>query len=244
MQAAVNDPACWSWLVTDDHRFAASRCPENFSHYLLWNWQQGRCAVCADLVNERSILVRDHDHQTGLMRGLLCQVCNNAEGRTACGASERSDLFDNYRATNPASTLKLRARHVITSGPFGLPLPRRHIGNLHIPLRRPAGEQPSAHLNMPAMTAYGSWADITGRGKQVEHPVFDLVGLRFNGYDIVRLTVAYRREVIKALPEGISLHGINFFGPYPQPDNATERIKAAIDAIDLDLLASTTHRSA
>lgn len=239
----TDKPACWSWLVTDEHRFAASRCPENFSHYLLWNWQQGRCAVCADSVNERSILVRDHDHQTGLMRGLLCQACNNAEGRTACGISEPSNLFDNYRATTPASILKLRARHVITSGPFGPPLPRRHIGDLHIPLRRPIGEEPPGQPNGSTMTAYGTWADITGRGKQVEHPVFDLVGARFNGYDIVGLVDAYQREVIKALPEGISLHGVNFFGPYPQPDNATDRIKAAIEAVDLGDLASQFDRS-
>lgn len=239
----VDEPACWTWPVTDEDRFAVSRCPENFSHYLLWNWQQGRCAVCADSVNERSILVRDHDHQTGLMRGLLCQTCNNAEGRTACGIAEPSDLFDNYRATNPVTMLALRARHVITSGPFGPPLPRRHIGDLHIPLRRPIGEELPEQLGKSTMTAYGSWMDITGRARQVEYSVYKVVGARSGSYDLAALVKAYRSEVSKALPEGISLHGANVFGPYPRPNDAMDRIKTAIEVVDLAALSEKYERS-
>jgi Recombination endonuclease VII len=43
----------------------------------LFSRQQGRCAVCG--VQAR--LVADHDHMTGLLRGLLCQPCNVQEGQ-------------------------------------------------------------------------------------------------------------------------------------------------------------------
>jgi len=39
-------------------------------------WQNGRCAVCGEVDD----LVTDHDHSTGLIRGFLCQDCNQAEG--------------------------------------------------------------------------------------------------------------------------------------------------------------------
>lgn len=44
--------------------------------------QQGKCAVCGahqDKFGNR--LAVDHDHTTGLFRGLLCSVCNTGLGR-------------------------------------------------------------------------------------------------------------------------------------------------------------------
>lgn len=42
-------------------------------------WHRGRCAMCG----ARDRLVRDHCHQTGLVRGLLCAPCNASEGAAA-----------------------------------------------------------------------------------------------------------------------------------------------------------------
>lgn len=55
--------------------------------------QGGRCAVCG-ATNPRCL---DHDHTTGLIRGLLCRRCNLVEGKSVDGT------FDAYRATPPAS---------------------------------------------------------------------------------------------------------------------------------------------
>jgi hypothetical protein len=39
--------------------------------------QNGLCAICAQPPNRRRLAV-DHDHQTGAVRGLLCERCNFA----------------------------------------------------------------------------------------------------------------------------------------------------------------------
>jgi len=60
----------------------------------LANVQQHKCALC---LGEGLVLVLDHDHATGLARGMLCQGCNNREGMN------RGPLFDAYRANPPAA---------------------------------------------------------------------------------------------------------------------------------------------
>jgi hypothetical protein len=42
--------------------------------------QNGLCAICAHAPSKK-ILVVDHDHQTGAIRGLLCDGCNVGLGR-------------------------------------------------------------------------------------------------------------------------------------------------------------------
>jgi len=59
----------------------------------------GRCAVCDSAEND---LVVDHEHWTGLVRGLVCNGCNVIEG------SWRADelpLFTRYRRRHPAALL-------------------------------------------------------------------------------------------------------------------------------------------
>lgn len=45
--------------------------------------QQGRCAICRrehGALPDHGLLVVDHDHSTGKVRGLLCATCNTAIG--------------------------------------------------------------------------------------------------------------------------------------------------------------------
>jgi hypothetical protein len=62
--------------------------------------QEGRCAMCGAQV----ALVADHDHATGLLRGLLCWPCNVAEGKTvSLLAVVRDPRCGAYRANPPAA---------------------------------------------------------------------------------------------------------------------------------------------
>lgn len=48
--------------------------PSDFD--LMMEIQNGRCAICKRLPDERKALSVDHDHATERIRGLLCQDCN------------------------------------------------------------------------------------------------------------------------------------------------------------------------
>lgn len=68
----------------------------------LRRFQRGHCANCAQTVR----LLVDHDHQTGLVRGLLCNGCNIREGKeitTGVGTE-----FAQYRSNPPAARLGLK----------------------------------------------------------------------------------------------------------------------------------------
>lgn len=87
-------PSCMSWSVptpSDD----------------IESWQDGRCAMCRC---KNLALVIDHDHDTGLIRGLLCHGCNNHEARKG-----HWPIVQAWRAgRNPATLLGLG--HVYESG--------------------------------------------------------------------------------------------------------------------------------
>ena len=42
--------------------------------------QGGHCAACPEVINAGKRLYVDHDHETGMVRGLLCNNCNTAIG--------------------------------------------------------------------------------------------------------------------------------------------------------------------
>lgn len=68
---------------------------------LMAKWQAGRCAICGHV----AVLVNDHDHQTSLVRGLLCRSCNTLEGMGHQG------VFAKYRAFSPAIICGVRERY-------------------------------------------------------------------------------------------------------------------------------------
>jgi hypothetical protein len=63
--------------------------------------QEGRCAICQKPADDGYPVVmslhRDHDHATGLLRGLLCSTCNLRE--------DDSPAWVAYRANPPVAKL-------------------------------------------------------------------------------------------------------------------------------------------
>ena len=68
----------------------------------LRRWQAGACAMCA--AAPRRLLV-DHDHRSGLVRGLLCTSCNTAEGL------QSAPSFVAYRGRPPAVMLGVEEQY-------------------------------------------------------------------------------------------------------------------------------------
>lgn len=112
------EPACWSWPVPGDldkftRAAVADHSPDAAAVLLrsdeargstaLNAWHAGRCAICGRV--DGGELVTDHDHDTGLIRGLLCRSCNTREGLNAAGS------FAAYRERHPAAILGVRARY-------------------------------------------------------------------------------------------------------------------------------------
>lgn len=46
--------------------------------------QLGGCGICGDRPAPGDHLIIDHDHDSGMVRGLLCRPCNTMEGQHSC----------------------------------------------------------------------------------------------------------------------------------------------------------------
>ncbi|MFJ3094637.1 endonuclease domain-containing protein [Streptomyces hydrogenans] len=138
-------PACWSWEIPADmatsqpsipavgkgDEFISERTaemlrrayedPEARQSALLNEWQAGRCAICEDSGSE---LVTDHDHATGLVRGMLCRSCNTREGFSY--APGRQSVFAAYRERPPVALLGFTIRYFDPfTGEYAEPVPPR-----------------------------------------------------------------------------------------------------------------------
>ncbi|WP_370461561.1 endonuclease domain-containing protein [Micromonospora sp. Llam0] len=116
LAAPEGRPACWAWpLLSDVPTVAAGVAPvsvdvnvlphQRAAYAEMERWHEGRCAVCGH-GHAVGRLVRDHDHPSGLIRGLLCSSCNTAEGRTD------SLLFNSYRRRPPSVILGLEVLYL------------------------------------------------------------------------------------------------------------------------------------
>lgn len=83
------------WSVEQRRKARESRTPEQRRKYSLkqlygltvadykelWEYQEGKCAICGGVNKSGKELFVDHNHQTGKIRGLLCMHCNHAIGK-------------------------------------------------------------------------------------------------------------------------------------------------------------------
>ncbi|GGW95279.1 endonuclease domain-containing protein [Streptomyces noursei] len=111
-----DEPACYRWELP------TSLDPKLPSLGKLIAWQGDRCAMCG--IRPTACVV-DHDHVTGLVRGLLCSTCNTLEGAKSSGC----EPFTSYRRRPPASilgvTVPYRSGH-----PYQCD---RHLGYVSVP---------------------------------------------------------------------------------------------------------------
>jgi hypothetical protein len=68
--------------------------PERYD--LMYQEQGGRCAICGTLGQSRGLAI-DHDHDTGVVRGLLCSRCNSGIAML-CHNREYVQAADHYLA--------------------------------------------------------------------------------------------------------------------------------------------------
>jgi hypothetical protein len=100
------NPACWDWAVPDLSHLRSIDDPtarEEAAENALRAWHAGRCGMCGFL----RTLFTDHDHQSGLVRRLLCRSCNNLEGRQLSA----DEPLGRYRARCPAHLLSVGIRY-------------------------------------------------------------------------------------------------------------------------------------
>ncbi|MGO4599989.1 endonuclease domain-containing protein [Terrabacter sp. 2RAF25] len=116
-----NKPACAFWSIPETIELG-------FHNSRLSAWQRGRCAICG----ERDRLVKDHDHDTAKVRGLLCSGCNTFEPFSSHPAIEA------YRqGCNPAALIG--HDEVYYSSVTGWAKPRdieAELSNAHVELQR------------------------------------------------------------------------------------------------------------
>lgn len=77
--------------------------PEGASYDTLYQLQNGECAICRNRPRRYRLAV-DHDHHTGMVRGLLCRVCNQ-------------DLLG---AAHHSAQILLNAAYYLTSPPANM----------------------------------------------------------------------------------------------------------------------------
>jgi hypothetical protein len=93
------------WAGPLPEQWGDPKIPRWYVWWRLHDIQDGTCATC-----DSAAYVIDHDHVTGLVRGLLCVSCNHLEGecgrRVQDGAHGGEPCFQKYWDCPPAGPLR------------------------------------------------------------------------------------------------------------------------------------------
>lgn len=93
------------WIGPLPERWPEERIPIWYAWWRLHDIQDGTCATCS-----APAYAIDHDHHTGLVRGLLCVSCNKREGtcrrRAQEGTHPGRPCFQPYWDDPPAAPLR------------------------------------------------------------------------------------------------------------------------------------------
>lgn len=81
-------------------------------------------------------------------------------------------------------------------------------------------------------TEYGSFGDHADADTP-ESLVRAYLGEHAHAFDVPAIVAAFRRDLAAELPDGVSLAGRDFYGPYPRPCGASTAIRAAVERVDL-----------
>lgn len=98
-------------------------------------------------------------------------------------------------------------------------------------------------------SSYGTWNNrVRDMELTVEQSIAVALGDYTADYDLDALAAAYRNAINEALPEGMSLNGNEFYGPYyaadanfdgyPHDEDGRLDIKAIVDSVDFWALAA------
>lgn len=67
-------------LLHHEHKKYERRGITKDQYNIVFNIQEGKCAICKQPSKDGSSLAMDHNHKTNEFRGLLCKECNRALG--------------------------------------------------------------------------------------------------------------------------------------------------------------------
>lgn len=108
---------------------------------------------------------------------------------------------------------------------------------------RPAARIAPLEDFMTTTTVYGEWADVESE-ITVEATVGQYLGEFGGDFDVAAIVTEYRAAINKALPDGVSLNGRQFIGPYPMPEDAMRTAREAVESVNLTPIADKYDKTA
>lgn len=86
---------------------------------------------------------------------------------------------------------------------------------------------------MAITTSYGTWLNAVGDSLTVEEHVVTCLGDLAGRFDVPAVAAEFRKAVNDALPEGVSLLGDEFIGPFHGADHTDLDLADVIAGIDI-----------